>query len=218
MKDLIKELELTERALSTRDVDGREARDITLSRTYDATVEEVWSACTEADRLERWLGKVSGDFQLGGTYQIEGNAGGDIIACEPPERVRVTWIFGDPGPDPYSEVDVRLAPADNGGTTLTLTHSAVYEPEFWEQYGPGSGGVGWDLALLALSALLSGEPLGDAEEFEQSPEARELVFRSADGWGAAHAAAGGTDDEVSSAVTATKNFYAPPLDADTSSA
>jgi uncharacterized protein YndB with AHSA1/START domain len=214
MKDLMNEVGLMERTVGTRDVGGREANEIVMSRTYDAPIDDVWSACSEGDRLSRWLGPVSGDLKLGGEFQIEGNAGGEIIACEPPERVRVTWIFGDPGENPYSEVEVRLAKAGDDATTVTLTHSAVVDPEFAWQFGPGAVGVGWDLALLALGALLRGEEFGSAEEVEASPEMREYIIASAAAWGDADAAAGTPSEDAARRAAATRDFFAPPLDAD----
>lgn len=215
MKDLMTELGLMERGTTTRDVNGREAHEVTLSRTYDAPIDDVWSAVTQADRLSRWLGPISGDLKLGGAYQLQNNAGGDIIACEPPERVRVTWIFGDPGPNPFSEVEVRLVAAGDDATTLTLAHIAVVPPEFSDQFGPGATGVGWDLALMALSALLSGAEIEDPEAFESSPGAREFVIHSAALWGAADGASGTDQATANTRATATRDFYAPPVDAET---
>lgn len=34
---------------------------------------------------------VSGELRVGGAFQLEGNAGGEILACEPPNLVRLTW-------------------------------------------------------------------------------------------------------------------------------
>jgi hypothetical protein len=76
-------------------------------------------------------------------------------------------------------------------------------------YGPGAGGVGWDLALLALGRLLAGGEITGHEEFEKSPEGREFGRRSAAAWGQAHLAAGGEPEHVAAAVEATTAFYVP---------
>ena len=44
----------------------------------------MWDACTDPERIGRWFLPVSGDLRLGGRYQLEGNAGGEILRCEPP--------------------------------------------------------------------------------------------------------------------------------------
>ena len=55
---------------------------------------DLWNAITTPERIARWLAPISGDFRLGGTYQIEGNANGTITACEPPSHLGATWEFG----------------------------------------------------------------------------------------------------------------------------
>ena len=53
---------------------------------------------------------ISGDLHVGGHYQLEGNAGGEVLACEEPSRFRVTWVFGDPSDSAnVSELEVRLS-------------------------------------------------------------------------------------------------------------
>ena len=72
------------RELTTREHEGRPARVLVASRLYDTTIEDLWDALTTAERLQRWFSPISGDLRLGGRYQLEGNAGGEITACEPP--------------------------------------------------------------------------------------------------------------------------------------
>ena len=59
-----------------------EGRTVVLRRRYAAAVEDVWDAITDPERIGRWFLPVSGDFRPGGTYQLEGNAGGTILRCE----------------------------------------------------------------------------------------------------------------------------------------
>ena len=47
-------------------VDGETGRTMTLRRHYDADVADVWQACTDPERLARWLTPVSGDLRPGG--------------------------------------------------------------------------------------------------------------------------------------------------------
>jgi uncharacterized protein YndB with AHSA1/START domain len=186
-----------------------------LRRSYDAPVEDVWDAITDPDRIVRWFMPVTGDLRQGGTYQLKGNAGGEIVQCEPPRLLRVTWIYGElpEGTDP-SEVQVRLTPGEAGRTVLELDHIAVVEPEFWDQFGPGAVGVGWDLALLGLSLYFTGDEIAeeDREAWSLSPEGREFSTGSSTAWGAALAATGTPDGVVARMVEATTNFYAPPPD------
>ncbi|MGB2555488.1 SRPBCC family protein [Cellulosimicrobium cellulans] len=210
MKDFIAELEAARRTVGTGDLPAGAARVITLERTYPADVEDVWDAVTDPERIPRWFLPVTGDLRVGGTYQVEGNAGGEIRACEAPRLLRLTWVMGPPTPKDSSVVEVRLAPAPDGGTTLTLEHTAVVPPEMWDQFGPGAVGVGWDGALLGLGLHLDGGATLDPEAVLGSPELRAFNVASSEAWGAALAAADGLDaDDVAARVAATTAFYVP---------
>jgi uncharacterized protein YndB with AHSA1/START domain len=211
MKDLIDELDATTRAVGTDKLPAGDAQVVTLSRSYPAEAEDVWDAITDPERIARWFLPVSGDLRLGGTYQLEGNAGGEIRVCDPPERLLLTWIFGEPpGPEDASLVEVTLEPDPDRGTILTLVHAAVVPPEMWDQFGPGAVGVGWDLALIGLTAHFAGIELGSPEELETKPEMRAAMTASSEAWGAAYEASG-VDASVAARVTAaTTAFYVPP--------
>ncbi len=128
--------------------DGKPARMVVVERTYEATIEDVWDALTNAERMPRWFLPVSGDLKLGGRYQLEGNAGGTITACDPPGHLAVTWEFG--GEVTWVEVHLT-SPGD--GTMLRLEHIAHVDDR-WKEFGPGAVGIGWDLSLLALAEHL----------------------------------------------------------------
>jgi uncharacterized protein YndB with AHSA1/START domain len=187
---------------------AREGHTVVLRRTYDAPIEDVWSACTEAERLGRWFLPVTGDLRLGGHYQLEGNAGGEILVCEPPRRLVVTWIYGDPGPDPFSEVEVQLSPT-GGGTLLELEHRAIVEDDFWKQFGPGAVGIGWDLTLLGLAAYLQGTPKPEGDLLA-TPEGHDFVQRSAEAWRISHTASGADPAFAAETAERTAGFYTAP--------
>jgi uncharacterized protein YndB with AHSA1/START domain len=212
--DIGDEINALRRETGQARIDDQDVRTITLRRTYDAPIEDVWDAVTDPKRVNRWFLPVTGDFRLGGTYQIEGNAGGEIVACEPPERLKITWVLGDPSEADLSEVEIRLSTRTDGQTLFELCHTAVVDPGFWSMYGPGAVGVGWDLTLLGLGLHLSGGEIDKAarEAFEQSPEAREFMTLSAQAWGAAYEASGASSAEVATVVENTTTFYVPDQD------
>lgn len=152
---------------------------------------------------------VSGDLRLGGNYQLEGNAGGEILVCEPPTMLKVTWIYGEP--TGTSELEVRLGPAGDERTTLEIEHVADVPENFWRQYGPGATGVGWELALLGLLEHLAGADRTPQEKANAhlDPQLRDYMTRSADAWAAVHLRSGAPADEVESARTAVIGAYAP---------
>ncbi|MFE0628547.1 SRPBCC domain-containing protein [Streptomyces sp. NPDC058864] len=207
--NIVDEINAIHRATGNRDVSGEEARTVLLRRTYDAIVEDVWDACTTAERIGRWFLPVTGDLRLGGQYQLQGNAGGEVLRCEPPKLLRVSWVMG--GAPGFSEVEVRLTAQDEERTVLELEHVAVVPPGMWDQFGPGAVGVGWDLGLLGLGRYLAGDAIGPekAGEWQFSDEAREFMTLSSRAWGAAYAASGAPEDTAAAAVTATTGFYVP---------
>jgi uncharacterized protein YndB with AHSA1/START domain len=210
MMDVLDELAAARREVGKGPLPAGEGHAVVLRRRYDAEVEDVWDAITTPERVGRWLLPVSGDLRLGGTYQLEGNAGGEILQCQPPRMLRISWLYGEEAQRGTSEVEVRLAPSPLGGTEFVLTHTAIVDQKFMDKFGPGATGVGWDLSLMGLAMHLAGEEV-DADEFEASPEAAEFSRRSAEAWGQAHLAAGADPEQVAAAVEATTRFYVPDL-------
>lgn len=196
------------RAVRTGSRDGKPTRIAVARRAYPTDQADLWSALTDRERIPRWFLPVSGDLHVGGRYQTEGNAGGIVEACDAPERFAVTWEFGGQ----VSWLEVRLAPADDG-TTLELVHEAVVDPDFWQQFGPGAVGVGWDLGLLGLAEhLASGEAVDPAaaEAWTLSPAGIEFVTISATGWADAAAADGDEPIAAREAAGRTIAFYTVP--------
>ena len=71
--DVESHLRAVERSVSSLERDGQPARAITLVRSYATTVEDVWDAVTNGERIPRWFLSVSGLLELGGRYQLEGD-------------------------------------------------------------------------------------------------------------------------------------------------
>jgi uncharacterized protein YndB with AHSA1/START domain len=214
MVDIVPEIEATQREVGTGRLSAGEGHVVRLRRTYDAPIEDVWDAVTSPERISRWFLPVSGDVRLGGRYQLEGNAGGAILACEPPRRFRVSWEYG-PDADPDASIlEVRLTPAGDASTTLELEHTAIVPAEFWDQFGPGAVGVGWDGAMLGLALHLRGGTIADPIAWQVGPEGREFNTLSSKAWGAANAAAGTDPAVVATMVANTTQFYVPDPAAD----
>lgn len=183
----------------------------TIAQTFATSVTDLWDAVTNPERLPRWFAPVRGDLELGGRYQVEGNAGGTIETCEPPHRFGATWEFNDQ----VSRIAVRIGP-DGDGARLELEHSAVVDPanqeqaDFWATYGPGATGVGWDLALLGLGLHVAGGPALDpaeAEAWATSEEGIAYVTACSRAWADAHVAAGAPEEEARAAAERTTSFY-----------
>jgi uncharacterized protein YndB with AHSA1/START domain len=173
--DIATQLEAIDREVIRRIGPEGEEVCVVIRRTYDAAVADVWSALTAPDRMKRWFLPVSGDLRVGGSFELEGNADGDILACEPPHLLRVT--FGGP----TSLVELRLSPETEDRTSLQLEHTVPIEIA---QSGAGAlfVGPGWDGGFVALDLYLGGEISDDPVAAVNSPEGRELSKQSVDSW------------------------------------
>ena len=185
--------------------DGKPVRVVAAAQSYDAEIADVWDAITNAERIPRWFLPISGELRLGGRYSLEGNADGEILECDPPSRLAVTWEFGGD----VTWLEVRLD-ADGDRTTLELEHSAQVPPERWAEFGPGAVGVGWDLTLMGLAQHLgpgapSVEP-ATAMAWMGSDEGLAFMARSSDAW--ADAAIAGGDDEIAARAAADRTIAA----------
>ena len=202
--DVETHLGAVDRIVSSPVRDGQPARAVTLCRTYATAVDDLWDALTNGDRIPRWFMPVSGDLEPGGRYQLEGNAGGVITACEPPSRVAVTWEFGGD----VSWVEVGVADEGAGRVRLTLTHTALLS-EHWERYGPGAVGVGWEMGLLGLARHIARPdgPKLDAVEFAASRDGKALLVGSSERWGEAAVGSGEDAEAARAAARRTAAFY-----------
>ncbi|PKV82864.1 SRPBCC family protein [Streptomyces sp. TLI_146] len=214
MTDIVDQINAMHRQVRDTETPSGTARSIIMRRTYDAAVDDVWEACTDAERLGRWFLPVSGELRPGGRYQLEGNAGGEVLRCEPPRLLRVSWIFGQPNEGDLSEVEVRLTPQGGQRTVFELEHVTVMtDPTFWKTFGPGATGVGWDLGLVSLGwYLVQGEAFDReaTQAWSESAEARTYLAASSQAWGRANEAYGTPAETAAVMTTATTDFYVPP--------
>lgn len=176
---------------------------VLLRRSYDTSIQDVWDAITQPDRIKRWLMPISGELRAGGTFQLEGNAGGEILTCEPPRLLRAT--FGDPN----SIVEVRLTSQGDSDTMLELEHTVPIE---MAQSGAGAlyVGPGWDGALMGLGRFLRGEAIGDPVAAANSPEVQEFSKESVSAWAAVVKDSGtATAEQLAAAAEVSLAQFAP---------
>lgn len=206
--DLAATAGLVAREVRTGVRDGIPTRIVVARRTYATDQADLWDAVTNPERIPRWFLPVSGELEVGGRYQLEGNAGGTVEQCDEPALFAVTWEFGGQ----VSWLRVALSPAADG-TALELAHEAPVDPDFWAQYGPGAVGVGWDLGLMGLGLHLDTGGAVDpayADNWTVTPASIAFVRQAAAGW--ADSAVADGDDAVAAreAAERTVTFYTVP--------
>jgi uncharacterized protein YndB with AHSA1/START domain len=208
--DVKQQINDVRRTVGTRVLEAGQARTVTISRTYGVAIEDVWDACTSAERIPRWFLPVSGDLRLGGHYQLQGNAGGTIERCDPPKGFFATWEFGGQ----VTWIELRLTAEAAEETRLEIEHIALAGDERWAQFGPAAVGIGWDMIILGLSLHLSGRPAVDPKEsaaWAVSEEGKRFMRLSGERWCEAHIASG--DDETRAremAVRTVAAYTTPP--------
>ena len=207
MIDATGQISAVRRQLGQRVLEAGEARVMTISQTYDASLEDLWDACTNPERIPRWFMPISGDLRLHGRYQLVGNASGTVERCDPPKGFAATWEYGEE----VSWIEVRLTPAGDGQTRFELEHVAHVDQDRWDQFGPGAVGVGWDLALLGLASHLAADGSGVTPEESQawavSAQGQAFATASSERWGEASVAAGTDAEAARAAVQRTTAFY-----------
>jgi uncharacterized protein YndB with AHSA1/START domain len=207
MIDVTHQISAVRRTIGSRVLEAGEARVLTITRTYPTSLDDLWDACTNAERIPRWFLPVSGDLRPGGRYQLTGNASGTIERCDPPNSFSATWEYGSE----VSWIELRLTADGEDSTRFELEHVAHVDDERWAQFGPGAVGIGWDLGLIGLSLhLASGGEAVDPQEVQAwmgTEDGRRFVGLSSRAWRDASVAAGTDPDEADAAEAGSTAFY-----------
>lgn len=208
MIDIVNQLNAIRREAGGRPSEDGELAAVVLRREYGAPADDVWDAITDPDRVRRWFTKLGGELREGGNFQLEGNAGGDIVRCERPSLLRVT--FGGPA----SIVELRLTALDGGRTELVLEHT-VPLAAVGTRAGALYVGPGWDGAFMGLDLYLGGHVTEDFDPAAAagSLEAQEFSQGSIQAWTALLRESGyASAEEIDAAYKVATGQYTPDLD------
>lgn len=135
-------------------------RELVITRTFRAPVDDVWASLTEPDRFARWYGTLVGETGAGRTVMVTMTAEAEhvaeparIVECDPPNSFVV-----EVGPDtaPW-HLSVDLAEAD-GITTLTFVQRLDDLDVDISDVGPG-----WEFYADRLTASRNGDDMPDWE-------------------------------------------------------
>lgn len=138
-------------------VDGKGV--VRVQDRFDSTVDDLWSALTDPDRLARWLGEFDGDLRLGGAFKArffasEWQGTGRVDVCEPPHRLAITTTTADNGEEHV--IEATLTP-DGEGTLLILEERGM-PVNLLPAYGAGV-----QIHIEDLGAYLAGHDRCDAQ-------------------------------------------------------
>lgn len=142
-------------------------RELLLTRSFRASIEDVWASITEPEQTARWLGAWTGEPGPGRTVRLtmafeEGAEPSDvrIEACEPPRRLAVAMV--DAAGSWLLELELR---EQDGTTEVRLTHHLD------ESADPASCGPGWEYYLDNLVAARTDGPLPSFDEYYPAQKA-----------------------------------------------
>ena len=139
---------------------------VRVEESYDTDIDDLWRACTEPDRLARWIAQVSGELRAGGTvhavFASTWSGPMRIEVCEAPDHL---LLVGEPGTDDETHIEAWLT-AEGARTRLVveerglpLTHLPVH-------------GAGWQAHLEDLGrSLRTGGPAHEDGWSAQQPAA-----------------------------------------------
>jgi len=147
-------------------------RDLVLTRTFTAAIEDVWASITESERTARWFASWSGEAGPGKTirYRLTMEPGAEeddmkIDACEPPHHLAVS-TSNDYG---SWRLEARLS-HERGVTTLEFFHHLD------DKANPGEIGPGWEYYLDLLVSSRDGTTAPDFNDYFPAQQAHYESF------------------------------------------
>jgi len=125
-----------------------------------ATPEQVWQALTEPDFSRRYFSGFAVEIEqrVGGALTVrtpDGSAhiSGEVIVCDPPRLLSVTWNVNWPGLlEKLGETLVSYA-IEPAGEAVRLTMTEAHERPLDDDILSG-GRLGWPAILSSLKSLL----------------------------------------------------------------
>ncbi|MDR7254349.1 uncharacterized protein YndB with AHSA1/START domain [Nocardioides sp. BE266] len=132
---------------------------VRVEDVYATDIDDLWQACTDPDRLVRWIADVSGEMAVGGSFTARFTSGwegsGRVDVCERPHRLLVT-TWEDESPDQESTIEAILTSVD-GGTRLVIEERGMPVDQL------AAYGAGWQVHAEDLASHVAGRER-DADE------------------------------------------------------
>lgn len=179
--DVDHQINAVQRTVGARTIDTGEAHVVTVSQSYDTDADDLWDAVTNIERIPRWFLPISGDLTVDGSYQLEGQANGTILTCDPPKNFTATWEWGGN----VSWIDVSIGSDGPDRARLVIEHITHGDDETWREFGPAAVGMGWDSMVLGLAIHLgTGESIDPSfgQQWTGTEEGRRFLTLSGEAW------------------------------------
>jgi uncharacterized protein YndB with AHSA1/START domain len=138
---------------------------VRVEDVYDTDIEDLWEACTNPERLARWIAKVSGDLRVGGSihavFTSTWTGPARIDACEKPHHLLLTT---EPGTSDEAQIEAWLTEVGSRARLVVEERGLPLERLYFH-------GAGWQAHLEDLGRSLRGAHAAGSEPWtEQSPE------------------------------------------------
>lgn len=143
------------------------ARELVITRVFDAPRELVFECWTDPGHLAKWWGptgftapSVTADVTEGGAWRtclrdadgVEYWSGGVYLEVVPPERLVFSFSWDGDGQQPTEDTLVTVTFVDRGGTTEMTFHQSGFDTDASRD---GHGG-GWRECFADLATYLAG--------------------------------------------------------------
>jgi uncharacterized protein YndB with AHSA1/START domain len=131
-----------------------------------STPEKVWEALTQAEFSRKYFSgfAIDTELKIGGAFIVRTPDGsehisGEVIECDPPKKLTVTWNVNWPGLVEKLGVTLVTYEIEPAGDAVKLTLIQAHDRPLSEDILSG-GRTGWPAILSSLKSLLeTGEAL-----------------------------------------------------------
>lgn len=139
----------------------RHGADLIITRSFRATIEDVWQSVTASESTARWIGSWEGEAGPGRTIRLkmlfeEGAPESDakIERCDPPRHLALSMV------DEQGTWNLELELREERDATEVVFVQHLTDPTL-----AGSTGPGWEYYLDRLVASREGAPMPDFSEY-----------------------------------------------------
>jgi uncharacterized protein YndB with AHSA1/START domain len=142
-----------------------------------STPEKVWEALTQAEFSRKYFSgfAIETELKIGGAFIVRTPDGsehisGEVIECDPPKKLTVTWNVNWPGLVEKLGVTLVTYEIEPAGDAVKLTLIQAHDRPLSEDILSG-GRTGWPAILSSLKSLLE---TGEALVIKMEPPQRLL--------------------------------------------